>query len=44
MTAPNFLDVLEEIITFPRAALTALGEAGLLGLLSSPAVGGLGAT
>ncbi len=59
MTAPNFLDVLEEIISnvvdpaaadvdstssFPRAALTALGEAGLLGLLSSPAVGGLGAT
>jgi alkylation response protein AidB-like acyl-CoA dehydrogenase len=57
MTAPVFLDVLEEIIrsvvepaaadvdatgTFPRAAVTALGERGLLGLLSSPDVGGLG--
>ncbi|MEP6298397.1 MAG: acyl-CoA dehydrogenase family protein [Ilumatobacter sp.] len=29
---------------FPRAALTALGEAGLLGLLSSTDVGGLGGT
>ena len=27
---------------FPRAAVTALGERGLLGLLSSPDVGGLG--
>jgi isovaleryl-CoA dehydrogenase len=59
MTAPVFLDVLEEIIrsvvepaaadvdatgTFPRAAVTVLGERGLLGLLSSPDVGGLGGT
>ena len=28
--------------TFPRAALTALGKNGLLGLLSSSEVGGLG--
>jgi alkylation response protein AidB-like acyl-CoA dehydrogenase len=28
--------------SFPRAALEALGEAGLLGLISSPEVGGLG--
>lgn len=59
MTAPTFLDVLEELIdtviepaaaetdrtgTFPRAAVTALGERGLLGLLSSADVGGLGGT
>src|SRR4051794_30461632 len=30
--------------TFPRAAVTALGEAGLLGLLSSTALGGRGGT
>jgi isovaleryl-CoA dehydrogenase len=57
MTAPPFLDVLEEIITtvvepaaadvdahgtFPRTAVTALGERGMLGLMSSPDVGGLG--
>ena len=30
--------------TFPRAAVTALGERGLLGLLSSPEVGGRGGT
>src|SRR6476469_8958074 len=28
--------------TFPRAGMTALGEAGLLGLISAPEVGGLG--
>ena len=28
--------------TFPRAAVTALGERGLLGLMSSPEVGGMG--
>jgi len=59
MTAPSFLEVLEEIIptvvdpaaadvdatgTFPRAAVTALGERGLLGLLSATEVGGLGGT
>jgi isovaleryl-CoA dehydrogenase len=59
MTAPSFLDVLEELITsvvepaatdvdvhgtFPRAAVTALGEAGLLGLLSAREVGGGGGT
>lgn len=59
MTAPNFLDVLEELIktvvepaaadvdatgTFPRAAVSALGEAGLLGLLSSTDTGGTGGT
>src|SRR6187551_1975482 len=27
---------------FPRAAITAMGEQGLLGLLSSPDVGGMG--
>ena len=27
---------------FPRSAIRALGEAGLLGLISSPEVGGLG--
>ena len=57
MTAPAFLDVLEEIIetvvepsatevdrtgSFPRPAVTALGEQGLLGLLSSTDVGGMG--
>lgn len=57
MTAPNVLDVLEELIhttvdpaaadvdatgTFPRAAIRALGDAGLLGLTSAPDVGGLG--
>jgi alkylation response protein AidB-like acyl-CoA dehydrogenase len=57
VTTPNFLDVLEELITtviepaaadidtngtFPREAVTALGERGLLGLLSSTDVGGLG--
>src|SRR5262245_27684688 len=57
MTAPTFLDVLEEIITtvvepaapavdaegtFPRAGITALADARLLGLLSSTEVGGLG--
>jgi isovaleryl-CoA dehydrogenase len=57
MTAPNVLDVLEDIVStivepaaaetdargvFPRAAVTALGERGLLGLLSAPDVGGLG--
>ena len=57
MTAPAFLDVLEELKktvvdpaaadvdaagSFPRAAVTALGERGLLGLLSSADVGGLG--
>ena len=59
MTAPAFLDVLEELKktvvdpaaadddatgSFPRAAVTALGERGLLGLLSSADVGGLGGT
>ncbi len=28
--------------TFPRAAVTALGESGLLGLLSATEVGGMG--
>lgn len=57
MTAPPFLDVLEEITTsvvepsaaaidatgsFPRAAVTALGRAGLLGLTSAAEVGGMG--
>lgn len=57
MTAPSFLDVLEEIITdvvepraaetdatatFPRAAVDALGSAGLLGLTSATDVGGQG--
>ncbi len=57
MTAPAFLDVLEELITtvvepaaadvdangtFPRAGITALGQHGLLGLLSAPEVGGMG--
>lgn len=57
MTAPSFLDVLEEIIatvvepgaadvdaqgTFPRGAVRALGEQGLLGLMSSTDVGGMG--
>jgi alkylation response protein AidB-like acyl-CoA dehydrogenase len=57
MTAPPFLEVLEEIITntvdpaaasvdehgtFPRAAVTALGNAGLLGLVSATEVGGMG--
>jgi alkylation response protein AidB-like acyl-CoA dehydrogenase len=28
--------------SFPRAAITALGEAGLLGLISAPEVGGMG--
>ena len=32
----------DEQASFPRAALNALGEAGLLGLISSPEVGGLG--
>jgi alkylation response protein AidB-like acyl-CoA dehydrogenase len=59
MTAPPFLEVLEELIetvvepaatdvdangTFPRAAVRALGEADLLGLLSSGEVGGRGGT
>ena len=59
MTAPTFLDVLEELIetvvepaaadvdahgTFPRAAVSALGGAGLLGLLNSTEVGGRGGT
>ena len=54
MTAQQALDVLEGIIrepraaevdatgTFPRAAIDALGQAGLLGLISSPDVGGMG--
>lgn len=57
MTAPAFLDVLEELSTeivqpgatdvdangtFPRAAIDALGERGLLGLLSATEVGGMG--
>jgi alkylation response protein AidB-like acyl-CoA dehydrogenase len=57
MTAPNFLEVVEEIIattvdpaaatvdregTFPRSAVTALGQGGLLGLVSSSDVGGMG--
>ena len=28
--------------TFPRAAIDALGKAGLLGLISSPELGGMG--
>src|SRR5436305_8214685 len=57
MTAPTFLDVLEELIdtviepaaadvdtrgTFPRAAVTTLGQKGLLGLMSATDVGGMG--
>jgi alkylation response protein AidB-like acyl-CoA dehydrogenase len=41
MIAPHALDV-DQNGTFPRAALDALGEAGLLGLISSPDVGGMG--
>jgi alkylation response protein AidB-like acyl-CoA dehydrogenase len=33
---------IDRIGTFPRAAIDALGEAGLLGLLSAPEVGGYG--
>lgn len=39
--APRAVDV-DQNATFPRAALDALGERGLLGLVSSPAVGGMG--
>lgn len=39
--APNAMDV-DQNGTFPRAALNALGDAGLLGLISSPDVGGMG--
>lgn len=40
---PNALDV-DQNGTFPRAALNALGDAGLLGLISAPDVGGTGQT
>ena len=42
VVAPSALDV-DRHSTYPRAALDALGEAGLLGLISSSDVGGAGA-
>ncbi len=39
--APNAIDV-DQNGTFPRGALNTLGDAGLLGLISSPDVGGMG--
>lgn len=41
IVAPSALEI-DRTGAYPRAALQALGAAGLLGLLSSPAVGGLG--
>lgn len=41
LVAPNAMDV-DQNATWPRAALDAMGSAGLLGLISSPDVGGLG--
>ena len=40
--APNAIEVDRDGV-FPRAAIEALGKVGLLGLVSSPEVGGLGA-
>jgi alkylation response protein AidB-like acyl-CoA dehydrogenase len=39
--APNAVEI-DRTGTFPRAAIEALGRAGLLGLVSAPEVGGLG--
>jgi alkylation response protein AidB-like acyl-CoA dehydrogenase len=39
--APGAAEI-DRTANFPRAALDALGEAGILGLISSPEVGGLG--
>lgn len=39
--APNAIEI-DQNAAFPRAALDALGSAGLLGLISSPDVGGMG--
>lgn len=41
IVAPRAAEI-DQAASFPRAALDALGEAGLLGLISSPEVGGLG--
>jgi alkylation response protein AidB-like acyl-CoA dehydrogenase len=41
--APNAVET-DQMGTFPRAALEALGKAGLLGLISAKEVGGLGET
>ncbi len=43
LVEPAATDV-DQNATFPRAAITALGDAGLLGLLSSTEVGGRGGT
>ncbi len=43
VVAPAATEV-DQTASFPRAALEALGEAGLLGLISAPEVGGLGQT
>jgi alkylation response protein AidB-like acyl-CoA dehydrogenase len=39
--APTAIEI-DNTGTYPRAALTALGEAGLLGLVSAPEIGGMG--
>src|SRR6185503_17286740 len=39
--APAAVEI-DQTGAFPRAGMTALGEAGLLGLISAPEVGGLG--
>ena len=41
VVAPNTIEI-DQNGTFPRAALEALGHAGLLGLITAPEVGGLG--
>src|SRR5688572_3626586 len=39
--APSAVEI-DRSSSFPRAAIDALGEAGLLGLISAPEVGGMG--